>query len=393
MRKKVVQFGAGNIGRGFLGQLFHQSGYKIVFVDIIPELVSSLNKKGFYHLRIVGDNPQDLIINNIKAINARNIDEVAEEIVSADLLATAVGAKNLPSVSSLIARGIEKRAKEGVKEPIDLIICENIPQASKVLKGYLVKEIDPRYLTYLEEKLGLVETVVSRMVPIISAELRRKDPTFIMAEEYNILPVDRRGFKGKIPQIRGMIAYDNLFAYEEQKLFTHNTGHAISAYLGYQKGYRYIWEAIEDEEIKDIVQKALMETSQALIKKHHFKEEEQYNLVKDLLRRFANKALGDTVLRVARDPIRKLEPEERLVGAARLTERYKIRPVYISKGIAAAIFFDHERDEEALKLSKIRKKEGVDAVLKNICKIDPKEDLAILIKENIKEDRFYFKGG
>jgi len=63
----------------------------------------------------------------------------------------------------------------------------------------------------------------------------------------------RKGFKGKIPQIKGMIPYDNLFAYEDQKLFIHNSGHIICAYLGYLKGYKYIWEAIEDRSIYRVV--------------------------------------------------------------------------------------------------------------------------------------------
>jgi len=383
--KKAVQFGAGNIGRGFLGQLFNQSGYEIVFVDIIPQLISSLNKKGFYHLRIVGDNPQDLIIENVRAVNAKDKEEVAREIVLADLMATAVGAKNLPAVAALVARGMERRAEKGIEEPINLIICENIPQASETLTQYLLKETHPHYLEYLKDYLGLVESVISRMVPVIPERLREKDPTFIMAEEYSILPVDKKGFKGKIPQIKGMIPCANILAYEEQKLFTHNTGHAICAYLGYHKGYRYIWESIQDEKIRDVVEGALMETAQALVKKHHFKPEEQKNLVKDLLRRFNNRALGDTVVRVGRDPIRKLGPNDRLVGAARLTQSYGITPLNICRGIAAAIFFNYPKDEEAVRLTRMRKKEGIDGVLKNICHINPEDELAELVKKYIKE--------
>jgi len=386
--KKVVQFGAGNIGRGFLGQLFNSSGYEIVFVDIDPRIINSLNQKGSYRLKIVGDNPQEIVIDKVKAINAEDVDRVVEEIRGAELLATAVGAKNLPSVAHLVAKGIEKRAKENIKEPINLIICENLPHASKVLKKYLLKEIDPSFINYLNTYLGLVESVVSRMVPVIPQEIREKDPTFIMAEEYSILPVDKNGFKGKIPKIKGIIPYPNLFAYEEQKLFTHNTGHAVCAYLGYQKGYRYIWESIQDNEIRGTVENALTETSKALVKKHHFKLEEQQNLVKDLLHRFANKALGDTVIRVGRDPIRKLGPNDRLIGAAKLALKYEIAPVNICRGIAAAIFFDYSKDPEAVKLVRLREKEGVDGVLKNICQIDPRGKIAQLVKKNVEDGRF-----
>ncbi len=302
--KKVVQFGAGNIGRGFLGQLFSESGYKVVFVEVKEEIVSLLNQRGSYKLKIVGDNPRDLIIKNVRAVNGKDKDEVAREIKTTNLLSSAVGAKNLSSVASLIAGGIIERAKNNIEKPINLIICENLPKASKVFKDYLLKKIKKKYWSYVDSHLGLVESVISRMVPVIPPQIRKREPTLVMAESYNILPVDKKGFKGEIPRIKGMIPYDNLVAYEEQKLFTHNTAHAICAYLGYQKGYKYIWESIEDKGIRDTVRGALMETGNALIKKHHFKSQEQRDLIDNIIQRFGNRALGDTVARVGKAPIR-----------------------------------------------------------------------------------------
>lgn len=381
--KRVVQFGAGNIGRGFLGQLFYESGYEIVFIDVVPELIDALNRKGSYHLRIVGDNPRDLTIRNIRAINAREREEVVREIVSSNLIATAVGARNLPSVADLVAEGMMRRAEKGLIEPVNIIICENMPEASKVFFGYLREKVNSRYTDYLKSHLGLVETVISRMVPVLPEEIRKKDPSFIMAEEYSLLPVDKKGFKGEIPKIKGMIPCENIVAYEEQKLFTHNTGHAICAYLGYQKSYRYIWEAIQDRKIREVVEAALMETAQALVEKHNFEWEEQKNLIQDLLHRFNNKALGDTVVRVGRDPIRKLGSRDRLVGAARLVESFGITPYNVCRGIAAAIFFDYPQDEEAVKLTQMRKQRGVDVVLRYICHINPEGKLGQIIKEHI----------
>lgn len=244
--KIAIQFGAGSIGRGFIGQLFSQSGYETVFVEIREDIVAHLSRTHSYRLKIVGKRSRELIIKKVRAINARNTERVEKEIEKASVMATAVGAKNLSSVASLVEKGMLARANKKIEEPINLIICENLPQASKVFKNYLGKQMDIKYQEYLDSHLGLVKAVISRMVPLIPSEVQEKDPTFIMAEEYSKLPVDRKGFKGKIPQIKGMIPYDNLFAYEDQKLFIHNTGHIICAYLGYLKGYKYIWEAIEE---------------------------------------------------------------------------------------------------------------------------------------------------
>jgi len=381
--KKAVQFGAGNIGRGFLGQLFNQSGYEIVFVELQKDVIAYLNREHSYKLRIVGENPQELVIDRVRAVDGRDKFQVGREIKEADIMATAVGARNLSSISCLVAEGMRQRADAKVEAPVNLILCENLPHASKVFKEYLLEEINSGYRDYLDSHLGLVESVVSRMVPVIPRDMRKKDPTFIMVEEYSILPVDKKGFKGKIPEIKGMVPYENLYAYEEQKLFIHNAGHAICAYLGHLKGYEYIWQAIEDEEVYRIVRAGLEETGAALIKKHGFTQEEQRAHIEDLLKRFANHALSDTILRVGRDPIRKLGPQERLIGAAKLAYRYGITPENIARGIAAALLFDVEEDEEARRLSQMRRKEGVDAILKKICQIDPEGPLGKLIKRNL----------
>jgi len=378
--KKAIQFGAGNIGRGFLGQLFNQSGYETVFIEMRKDIIACLNREHFYQLRIVGKHPQELIIDKVRAVDGEDKFRVAQEIKEADIMATAVGARNLPAVASLVAEGMRQRADFGVKKPINLIICENLPWASNVFRKHLLKEIESEYEDYLDSHLGLVEAVVSRMVPVIPLEIRKKDPTFIMVEEYSTLPVDKKGFKGRIPEIKGMTPYENLHPYEEQKLFIHNAGHAICAYLGYLKGYKYIWQAIEDDQIHKIVRAALEESGKALIKKHGFTPAKQKSHIEDILERFANRALGDTVARVGRDPMRKLGPNERLIGSAKLALQYGIIPENICQGIAAALLFDRKEDEEARKLSQMRKKEGVDAVLKKVCQIDPEELLGRLIK-------------
>ncbi len=378
--KKAVQFGAGNIGRGFLGQLFNQSGYETVFVELKRDIIACLNRDHSYQLRIVGRDSRELTIDKVRVVNGKDKLQVGQEIKEADIMATAVGAGNLPSVASLVAEGMKQRAKSGIKKPINLIICENLPRASGIFRKYLLVEIGEEYRDYLDSHLGLVEAVVSRMVPIIPPEIRKKDPTFIMVEEYSILPVDKRGFKGEIPQIKGMIPYENIRPYEEQKLFIHNAGHAICAYLGYIRGYKYVWQAIEDNQIYKVVRAALEESGKALIKRHGFTLAEQRSHIDDLLERFANRALGDTVARVGRDPIRKLGPNERLIGAAKLSLQYGIIPENICQGIAAALLFDREKDEEARKLSQMRRKEGIDAILRKICRIDPEEPLGRLIK-------------
>lgn len=378
--KKAVQFGAGNIGRGFIGQLLFQSGYETTFIDVNEEVISAINRIGSYIINIVGKKPRFLKIQNIKAVSAMDKKAVASELVSADIAVTAVGNSVLEKIAPLIADGLAERKKKNVKKPLNIIICENLLGAGQVFRKLVLESLDETLWDYAKRNLGFVESVVSRMVPVVPQDISKKEPLYIAVEEYCTLPVDRKGFIGEIPDIRGMVSYDNITAYEERKIYTHNAGHSICAYLGYQKGYEFIWEALEDKEIYSVVTGALRETGEALIKKHGFNSQKHYEHVDDLLYRFANKALGDTVCRVGRDPIRKLGPNDRLIGSAKLVLEYDIEPVNICKGIAAALKYDCSEDPSACQLANSIKQKGIDFVFKNICKIESQGKIAKLVK-------------
>ena len=378
--KKAVQFGAGNIGRGFIGQLLFQSGYETTFIDVNEEVISAINRIGSYIINIVGKKPRFLKIQNIKAISARDKKAVVSELVSTDIAVTAVGNSVLEKIAPLIADGLVERKKKNVERPLNIIICENLLGAGHVFRKLVLESLDKSLWDYAKKNLGFVESVVSRMVPVVPRNISEEDPLCIAAEQYCTLPVDKDGFIGEIPDIKGMVPYENIDAYEERKIYTHNAGHSICAYLGYQKGYKFIWEALEDKEIYSVVTGALRETGEALIKKHGFSSQKHYEHVDDLLYRFANKALGDTVCRVGRDPIRKLGPNDRLIGSAKLALEYNIEPINICKGIAAAMKYDYSEDPSACQLANSIKQEGIDFVFKNICKIESQGKIVKLVK-------------
>jgi mannitol-1-phosphate 5-dehydrogenase len=379
MALKAVQFGAGNIGRGFTAQLFTESGYEVVFVEVVDEIVRLINERGSYPIEIVGDNPQTVIIKNIRAVNGKDMEAVAHEVADASLVCTAVGVNVLRHVAPAIAMGIKLRADAGVAEPLNIVICENLLHASDVLRGYILSALPEKYADYVRRNVGFVESVVSRMVPVMTEDQRQRDPLLIVVEEYKKLPVDRRGFVGRIPEIVGFQPYDNFEAYVERKLFTHNLGHAVAAYLGYRRGHEYIWQAMNDSAVLTAVKGALAETGEALIKRHGFTPQEHQEHIDDLLHRFSNVALGDQVARVGRDPIRKLGPDDRLIGSARLALSYDITPTNVGLATAAALMFDNPDDPAAMEIQQTIRENGVGRVFETICKLDPSSALAEII--------------
>jgi mannitol-1-phosphate 5-dehydrogenase len=363
---KAVHLGAGNIGRGFLGQLYCQSGWETVFVDVEPAVLKAIEERREYEIHIVGPGAHTVQVTNIRAVNGMDVPRVAEEIESADLVSTAVGANVLRRIAGPLARGIERRAARHPAPPINVLLCENLLHAGRIMRDHLQAEIRPEAAQYLATHVGLVETVISRMVPIVPPEKKAADPLYIAVEEYARLPVDAQAFVGPIPEIRGLDPTPRLIAYEERKLFTHNCGHTLCALWGYEKGYEYLWQAAEDPDIRQRALEALWESGEALVRKHLFRREEHQAHIDDLLRRFCNRDLGDTVYRVARDPVRKLGPNERLVGAATLAIEFGIEPRRLVQGIASALRYDNPQDDGAVDLQRRLKEQGLAAVLSSV---------------------------
>lgn len=361
-----MQFGAGNIGRGFTGQLFSESGFEVVFIDVVPDLITLINQRRSYPIRLAQPNPETVIIKNVRAVSGLDLQAAAGEIRTADLICTAVGVNVLPRIAPTIAAGIKTRADAGVTEPVNIIICENLQNMGAFLESEVAKALPEKYHAYLKEKVGFVESVVGRMVPVMTESQKREDPLLVIVEPYKHLPIAKAGIKGDFPEIAGIEPKDNFQAYVDRKLYTHNAGHAASAYFGYLKGYDFIYQAMNDPQIESAVRTALDETGRALIAKHGLDPAEHQAHIDDLLSRFANVALGDQVSRVGGDPMRKLAPKDRLVGGAKLALEYGVFPHTMCKAISAALHFNPSGDPGAHKVQEIIVSAGAVGALNQI---------------------------
>lgn len=363
--KKAVMYGAGNIGRGFIGQLLSQSGYEVVFIDVNAQVVDKLNEDRCYPIRFASDKgSHEVIIENVRAVNGMDLGSVAKEISEADVMATAVGVNILPRIVAPVVSGLKKRWETRNFKPLNIIICENLIDANHYLKNLIKNELSDPEKVFLYELVGFVEASIGRMVPVVTPELQEGNILRVYVEEYGELPVDKDGFIGEIPDIKNMIPFSPFEFYIHRKLFIHNMGHAVTAYLGYQKGYRYIWEAIGDEEIRKSARAAMLESAQALSKEHGVEYKKIQEYVNDLICRFGNRQLGDTIGRVGRDLSRKLSPNDRLIGALNLCVKNNIEPTNICLGVAAALHFKDPASEAIAGLSA---DQGAEEVLEKVC--------------------------
>lgn len=335
---KAVMYGGGNIGRGFVGALLSQSGYEVTFIDVAEPVIRALQEKHAYPIRYVSsEGHEDVWIQNVTAINGNDTEAAACAIAGCDIMATAVGARILKFIVPNIVAGLRKRWAMG-GGPLNIIICENLMDANKVLEGMLKAQLTEEECTRFDETVGLVEASIGRMVPVQTEEMKDGEPLRICVERYGFLPVDKAAFKGEVPAIEKLVPAAPFDFFIKRKLYVHNMGHAICAYLGGFNGRKYIWQAINDSDILYIVQNAMLDSAAALSKKYQVPLDSILPHIADLLGRFRNQALGDTCRRVGADPVRKLGADDRLIGSALLCMEQGITPVYAALGAAGAVY-------------------------------------------------------
>lgn len=371
----AVHFGAGNIGRGFIGQLLHNAGYEICFVDVNEDMINELNKKKSYTVMLADETQEKIIITNVLGINSlKDPQEVTKRIAQADIVTTAVGPTILPKIAKLIADGlVERESKLG--KPLNIIACENMIGASSYLRDEVYKYMTSSQKEKTDQSVSFPDAAVDRIVPIQSHE----DPLLVAVEPFYEWVVEKSKMKGDIPTIEGVTYVDDLLPYIERKLFTVNTGHAATAYLGSYFNKPTIKDAITDETIRHIVSEIMKETGRLLGKKYHFNSEEHNFYIKKIINRFENEYISDDVTRVARSPIRKLGANDRFIKPARELIEFGIQPKYLAKAIAVALSYKNNEDHEANELQSFLKDHSVEELLVKYSELSECKKLIYLI--------------
>jgi mannitol-1-phosphate 5-dehydrogenase len=377
MSGKIVVFGAGATGRAHVGFLAWQAGYHIVFVDKNPELVKILKNAGEYKVKLYGKKTEEITVTGFDIHYYEDREAIADEITDSDLVLTAIFDQNLHDAAKTIAVSVRKLREKGRTVPLNFIACENMMDSSSCLKKYVRELLDSRDIEYLEKYLGFPDCMISRVVP------RPVNPLLIIAEDYNEWTTRSDSFKGdKPPGLDALELVDNQTARLERKLFIHNGGHAVCGYFGFHRGWKYIHEAVGDPVVAEHVLGALDELGMVVKTKHGFSAESIDLYKNDLVRRGSVPEMKDEILRVVRDPVRKLSPKERLVAPAVLALEYGLPNKWIVKGIAAALKYYHPSDIQSVELNEKINKYGLKKVIGDVCGLTENSGLA---KEIIKE--------
>jgi len=385
-QNKLVLFGAGKIGRSFIGQLFSRGGYEVVFIDIYKPVIDELNLRHNYNVVIKGNVESVINIQNVRGVFAGDVVKVTAEIASARIIAVSVGLNGLKSTIQLIAKGLIKRFENTEASPLDIIIAENLRNAAEFMSLQLQEHLPEGYP--LEERVGLIETSIGKMVPIMLKNDMEADVLQVFAESYNTLILDKLAFKNPIPLIEGLAPKKNMKAWVDRKLFIHNLGHATAAYLGFlaHPSCNYLYEVLSDYQLKEKVRNTMLQAANILLMKYpdEFTLESLTEHVDDLLIRFQNKTLGDTLFRVGCDLQRKLGAEDRIAGAIHLAREFKLPYDLILRSLVAGCHFK-ATDESGRTLQSDREfmaiyAKGIKTVLTFVCGFDEINDSEVILE-------------
>ncbi|WP_439294580.1 mannitol-1-phosphate 5-dehydrogenase [Lonepinella sp. BR2882] len=376
---KALHFGAGNIGRGFIGKLLADSGINVIFADVNDKVIDLLKSQQSYNVKIVGDSVNTIErVSNVSGVNSQDKNAIIDLFTSVDLITTAVGPTVLKIISSTLAKGIEARFNAGNEQPLNIIACENMVRGTTFLKEQVLNHLSPEVQVRVEQLIGFVDSAVDRIVPPV--QLDENDPLLVTVEEFSEWIVDQNQFKGTIPTIQGMELTDNLMAFVERKLFTLNTGHAVTSYYGKAKGHHFVKDSIEDEKVKAFVKSVMQESGAVLIKRYAFEPQAHAAYIEKILKRFANPYLVDDVDRVGRQPLRKLSYNDRLIKPLRGTLEYDLPNDNLINAVAYALAYRNQDDPQAVELAQSLAEHGVLATVQKYTELQDKDILDRIVK-------------
>jgi mannitol-1-phosphate 5-dehydrogenase len=371
--RSILIFGAGKIGRSFIGQLFGRAGYEVVFSDVDKNLIDALNARHSYPVVIKSDaGDETMETRNVRAIFGSE-ENVIREVAQASIIATAVGKNVLEKIVPLMAKGLLKRYEQRSASAIDIIIAENMRSAAAFMREELMKRLPSGFP--LNSFVGLVETSIGKMVPLMTQADLEKDPLAVFAEPYNTLILDSAAFCNPVPDVPGLAPKKNIVAWVDRKAFIHNLGHAAAAYYGNHKhpAATYIYETLADATVYDFTRAVMSQAANILLAAYpsDFTRQDLETHIDDLLFRFQNKTLKDTIFRVGQDRLRKLGPDDRFMGAIRLAQKHSKDYSLIFKAMSYAFTFsatdeNGNRSQSDVLFDEYLQK-GKDYVLRKVC--------------------------
>ena len=383
--RRAVHFGAGSIGRGFIGERLHASGYEVVFADVNEDLINMINEEQGYELQLINHDLQSLYIDHVRALSTLGDKEkLLWELAHCDVITTSVWPNNLPKIAPLLCEGLLLR-HQLKKEKVQVLACENAIFASDLLKEEVLKSAKD-HASQIQQTAVFVNTAIARMV-IDGEENGHK---FVkIADDYELVIAENELLAREEHPIAGGLYTSHLQKYIERKLFIVNSAHCIGGYLGWLYNKTYVRECFEDSVICDKVHRAMQEAADLIALKHGFTKEELEIFIDYTIRRYVTPGVYDDITRVCRSPIRKIAANDRLVLPIVECARNGLANDALCEGLAAAYLYRNKGEAQAVELQEYIEAHGIREAIAHYSVLD--ENPALIDKvatayQRIKEE-------
>lgn len=372
--KIAVHFGAGAIGRGLVGEALHKSGYQIVFVDTNEELIKQINQNNYYTLIQMQDQKR-IKIDHVEVLHAvADRKQVADYIEKASVITTSVMVGNLDKIAGVIGEGLERRWNK--KLPlINIMAFENAFRASDKLAEH-IRNSNASLAEHLDETARFANTVTDRVVSPVNED---GNSVVVIGKEYEMTVARKELVDYDELPIQGVHYTDEINACMERKLYIGNGGHCCMGYLGSLKGYTFIDECIADQKLYSLVRKEMLEVASVISQKYGTDKKELENYVDYMLNRYKQSSNRDYIARVCRNPIRKLEENDRLMSPAVNAEKMGIDDSILALTIAAVFCYKDEQDEESKTIQEYLLKFGIEKAIEKFTVVNPEMELYKMI--------------
>ena len=362
MKRTLIIWGAGRIGRGFVADIFNAPGFRTVFVDIDKPLVNALNARKFYTIAnaTTAGITEKLIQNGFEAVHTSDSVKLAF-LFGLDnlLLDIAVHEPKLVEVADMLAPLIEARAMTG--KPMDIMMNVNMARPDVYFIKLMHERLSEPARLYFDGFVGVTGIFAMCISPLAPEWLKAKDPLALWNNGYHEQAISRPALKCPPPALPRLRLTEDIEREETRKLYTLNMAHALLCYLGLPMGLKTSSEAVKA--LKDTLTGALEEASLGLEHEFGFTEAEMEPWRKIIIDLLENPYIEDGLQRLGADTRRKLGASDRLAGPAHLCIKAGGEPVNIMKALKAG--FEYENDDPGTQeVRQYYKENGLEAAIK-----------------------------